>query len=100
MSFHVLVLVYAAFLYVLLKTRESKCSYSMPAQSNSELANTVLILSPRRRVVSLLLSKTCLRQEMIKDHPRPPAAIEAGRRSYLQRADFSAKGWLFMNIPH
>lgn len=66
--------IYAAFLFVSLKTHESKRSYSMPAhaRSNSELADVLLILSPRRHVVSLLLSETYLGHEMIKDHARPP----------------------------
>lgn len=77
LSFHVLVLIYIymqLFLYVSLKTHESKRSYSMPAhaRSNSELADVLLILSPRRHVVSLLLSETYLGHEMIKDHARPP----------------------------
>lgn len=96
MSFHVLVLIYAAFLFVLLKTHESKCSYSM--QSHSEPANTVLI-PPH-----MWFHYYCPPRD---DQRSRQAAVEAGCRSYRWRADFQPKGgspwiwdWMFPTKEH
>lgn len=86
------------FLFVLLKTHESKRSYS-----RSELADALLILfPPRRHVVSLLLSENVPRP---RDDQRSAAA--RSRRADLICGGlifFQPKGWLLMeiglNVPH
>lgn len=96
---------YAAFLSALLKTHESKSSSSMPVhtQSDSELADAVLILFPGRHVVSLLLSERGLGHRMIKGHARragsqPEAGRICGGQIFSQM--MTLNGDKVLNVPH
>lgn len=93
MSFHVLVLIYMqlffVFLFVLLKTHESKRSYSC-----SELADALLILPPAADMwFHCYCQKTCLGHEMIKDQQRLAAGGQIssaeGRLFFFSQKDGS-----------